>query len=234
MVLNMRESGTLKLILEMVKDIKYGQMVHFMKDTGKMIRQMAGVALFMLMVMYMRVIGMMIRLMVLANIITLMGQCTKESGRKTNSMGMVERHGPMVLAMKVTTKKARKMDMESLPGLMAQPITALSLTIISMARECIHGLITVLSMETGSITRCTVGVCSHGQMDAHMKVNMLMIRKKAMEYFNGLINVDMMGNGLMGNNMGAAHILQARAILRVESGKMEKELKQRVQELLND
>ena len=40
MGLGMRENGMWRLIREMERDIRYGLMVHYMKDIGRMIRLM--------------------------------------------------------------------------------------------------------------------------------------------------------------------------------------------------
>ena len=96
-------NGMKKPIKEMVEDTRYGLMVLYMKDIGKTIRLMDVADLSMLMETFTKVIGRMTRLMDLENTCILMALNTKESGEKTNNMGKVKKHGPMVLVMKEIT-----------------------------------------------------------------------------------------------------------------------------------
>ena len=89
----------------MAKDIRFGLMVAFMKDIGKMIRLMEKEDLFMLMEMSMRGIGWMIRLMAMAHILIQMEQHMWVTGSMISKKDKEKKIGLMVLLMKVTIKR---------------------------------------------------------------------------------------------------------------------------------
>lgn len=64
----------------------------------------------MLMVMCMKVSGATIRQRVKELILMQMVLTTRELGLTTNSMAVEPSHGPMVLAMRVTMKRAKKRE----------------------------------------------------------------------------------------------------------------------------
>ena len=72
------------------------------------------------MVMYMRVIGSTIKLRAMVSTHIWMEHSTKVTGRKTNNMDVVQSHGLMVLAMRVTMSSAKSMATEDSNGLMDQ------------------------------------------------------------------------------------------------------------------
>ena len=59
--------------------------------------------------------GKMTKLMDSESTITLMEQSMKDTGEKISNMVMVKRHGPMVLAMKESTKMERRTVLDSFP-----------------------------------------------------------------------------------------------------------------------
>ena len=63
MVQDILVNGWLILRLEKVEDVKHGQMVLYMRDIGKIIKQLVREDLFMQMEMFMMVNGSMIKLM---------------------------------------------------------------------------------------------------------------------------------------------------------------------------
>ena len=68
-------------------------MAQYMKDGGKIIKQMEKADLYMLMEMYMMAIGLMIKLMVLVYTAIQMVLNMKDIGKKINKIGMVLKYG---------------------------------------------------------------------------------------------------------------------------------------------
>lgn len=119
--------GILKLTIDMVEVFRPGQMVLGMRDTGRMIRQILEVNLFMLMGIFMMVIvlffkaqvnGLMIKLMVMEPIPILMELSMRDIGKKTNKTDQVKKLGLMVHVIKEITNKDVNQDMVNLNGLM--------------------------------------------------------------------------------------------------------------------
>ena len=74
-----------------------------------------------------------------ANISIQMELSTKDSGKKTNSMGMARKHGLTVHATRVSTRKEERTVMGSLYGQMVLPMKGTSLITTSMVLEHTHG-----------------------------------------------------------------------------------------------
>lgn len=87
----------------------------------------------------MKVSGRMIKLMDMESICTLMEQDTKDIGKRINSMVEVKKHGLMVHAMKVNILKERKMELDTLSGLMDQHIRVNLLIITFTGEVCMYG-----------------------------------------------------------------------------------------------
>ena len=94
----------------MVKVLQYSLKVIYMRDSGKMTRQMVGEDLFMQMEKFTKVIGRKIRPTGMVKTLKQTELSTKVIGKKTNSTVRVKRHGLMVLVMKETTKRVRNME----------------------------------------------------------------------------------------------------------------------------
>jgi hypothetical protein len=93
-------SDNSKMVNAMVKENKYGQITHFMKVIGQMIKLMERAGLSMQKVMPMKVIGKMIKLMAKVHTIMLMDKNIRVDGMMILSMGMVKRNGQMELSIK--------------------------------------------------------------------------------------------------------------------------------------
>jgi ATP-dependent protease HslVU (ClpYQ) ATPase subunit len=117
-----QESGRMEL--EKGKVCKPGLTVRSMKDIGRTTKQMVMANYSMLMVIFMKVNGKTIKLMDKENIFIKMEQHTMEVGRKTNNMGMGERHGLMEPNMKEIILKAKRMKKEYYILQMAQSTLA--------------------------------------------------------------------------------------------------------------
>jgi hypothetical protein len=97
-----------------------------------------------------------------------------------------------------------------------------------MERAPTLGLITGLSMETGSIIKCMAEEFLPGPMEEHTKENTMTIRSKDMVFSPGLTVEDMRANGTMESNMVKVCILQVKMKPRMENGKKEKELNRQI------
>lgn len=116
MELNMRESGTHQLTRDMDVAIKFGLMGPFMKDTGKTIKLMVEVDLFMPMVISMMATGRTIRLMGSDNTLTPMELNTKVTGWTISNTAKAKNTGQMVLNTRETINLERKMVLVSSCG----------------------------------------------------------------------------------------------------------------------
>ena len=134
---------------ETAREFKSGLMDHSMRDTGRMIRQMAEEDSSMQMVMYTKVSGKMTRLTALESIFTQMVPSMKASGRKINSMVLVRRPGLMVHVTRVITLKAKRTDKESSNGLMDPLIKVSSWTTTSTEEVCTFGQTTEDTKASG-------------------------------------------------------------------------------------
>ena len=112
----MRESGTHQLTSDMDVAIKFGLMGPSMKDTGKTIKLMVEVDLFMPMAISMMATGRTIRLTDLDNTLTLMELNTKVTGWTISNTAKAKNTGQMVLNTKETINLERKMVLVSSCG----------------------------------------------------------------------------------------------------------------------
>ncbi len=92
---------------------KNGPIAQSMKEIGQMTKLTALVNYSTLMETYTRASGKMTKLMVKVLIHTQMEQNTSEIGRKINNMELELNRGLMVLFMKASISKAKKMGKES-------------------------------------------------------------------------------------------------------------------------
>jgi hypothetical protein len=200
--------GVSRRIREKARVSRYGQMDHYMKDIGGMIRQMEKVDLFILMGMSMRVIGFPIKLKVMEFTLTWMVLNTKANGRRINSTVRVKRHGQTVQCTKVTISMERNTASVTSSGVMARYTRGNSTTTILKVKVNTDGQMAGHSEASGRITKCMVGVCSHGQMEGSMKASTLRIKNKAKGHSTGLMAGDTSDNGLMANSMVGEHLWQ--------------------------
>jgi hypothetical protein len=139
------------------------------------------------MVMFTKANGSMTRLMVRVPIPIWMELNTTVTGRRTNNMGLVSRHGQMVQNMRAIMNMGRSMVPVHSSGQMAPSISENSIIITSMARESIHGVTAENTKANGETTRCTEKVPLLGLMAENMWENMLMIKSRAMVNSSGLM-----------------------------------------------
>jgi len=109
-------NGIRAQINDTAEAIKYGQMVQYMMDIGKLTKRMVVVDSFMLTATFMMVIGRMTKLTVLVSINISKGHNMKATGKMTNSMVKAKRNGQMVLAMKAHINMAKKKVLAILIG----------------------------------------------------------------------------------------------------------------------
>ena len=103
---------------EMGRENKYGKILLYMKDIGKMIKLTEEGDSFMQQEMFMRVNGRMIRPMVMEYIQELMDQLILVIGMRINSMDSVYRSGTITLLMRESIFKDISMEQANLFGLM--------------------------------------------------------------------------------------------------------------------
>jgi hypothetical protein len=151
----------------------------------------------------------------------LMALGMKASGRRINSMAMGKRLGQIMPAMREITKRARKMALACLCGLMAQ-LTKVSLsTTIYTGRAYTHGPIADSTMASGLVIKCTAGVSSPGMMGANTMESIMMIKNRDSGFSHGPITESMKASGKMESSMEWGFTSRRRATCGRESGKME-------------
>lgn len=117
-MLDMMENGLKDKISELEKENRFGQTVPCTKAGGRITKPTAWEDSSTPMVTFMMEIGLMTRHTDLECIAILMELNTKASGKKTNSMAMVLKHGQMVPNMKDNMSKVRSTELEDSHGLM--------------------------------------------------------------------------------------------------------------------
>jgi hypothetical protein len=187
-------------IRETARAPRYGLTGLSMKDTGGMTKPMEREDSFTLTETSTRVNGRTIRPTASVSTCIQMGLNTRATGRKTSSMEKAKRPGLMVLNMKVTMLRERKMETETSDGRTAPPITESSQIITYTGRACTFGLTNVSTKVIGRITKCMAKACFHGLTAVSTKVNIMMTRNKAMVYLPGPMVANTMANGSMVNN----------------------------------
>ena len=172
----------------------------------------------MLMVMFTMETGKTIKPMVMDSTTTLMEPDMKVTGTKINNMVKERRFGPIMLAMRASTKMERNMEEVSSYGPMVQLTLEISLRTIFTAWEFILGRTEGNMMVNGRTTRWTAKVYLPGLMEENMKDNMLTIRKKDKEYSRGQTDASTMVTGRTESNTAREFTTQAKARLKWESG----------------
>ena len=153
----------------------------------------------MQMAIYTMGIGRMTKPMDSDNTLILMVHSMKAIGLMINNMVKVKNNGLMVLNTKVNTNLERKTDLVSSAGLINQVIVEILLTTIFMEMEHIHGLTVEFSTAHGLTIKCMETEYSPGLMVVSMKVIIMMIKKKAMVCFIGLMVESTMDTGRVVN-----------------------------------
>lgn len=108
-------------------------------------------------------------------------------------------------------------------GLMVLNIPESSIIIIFTDTEHTFGLTRENTLETGSITKWKEEVHSLGRMEEYMKENTETIRKKVMEFLNGLMVDVTEEHGKVASNTVKACIQLLISLKKKESGKKENE-----------
>jgi hypothetical protein len=168
--------------------------------------------------------GRTIRLTAMVSTCIQTGLNTKATGKKTNNMAKAKRPGPMVLNMKVTILRERKMETEISDGLTAPPTMDSSQITTYTEKECTYGLTNVSMKVNGRITKCMVKACFHGLMAVSTKETIMMTRNKAMVYLPGPMVANTMVNGSMVSSTARESTLHLKVKPSVGNGKKEREL----------
>jgi hypothetical protein len=116
----------------------------------------------------------------------------KANGKKINNMALEKRSGLMALSLKETTLTARNKEKGHSHGQMEAHTKVIFMKTIYMEEEFIAGLMAEYIMVLGNATKCMDMESLLGLMEGNMKANMLMIKNKGKECFNG----QMAGNTL--------------------------------------
>jgi len=177
----------------------------------------------MQMKIYTMVNGQMIKPMVKEYIDILMVPVIEDLGLQINNMVLVRSIGLMVLNMKVSINKVRKMGLVCLNGLMVVLTMENLKTIILREMEYMFGLMEENSKVLGKITKCLVGVYLHGKIIGNILENMLMIRRKDLAYLIGLMVDNIVVNGKVESNMDLAYTHHQKVRVELENGGMVKE-----------
>lgn len=148
----------------------------------------------------------------------------KDIGKMIYSMVMVKRSGQITHVMRVNTLRVRNMVKERMYGQMGHSMLVIGSKIGLRDMEHIHGLMEDNILGHGKIIICMDMVSTLGRMDVAMKGSMRWIRNMALVCINGLMDVDMRVIGLMGSNMDRGNIYYLMEVLRLDCGKVEREL----------
>ena len=117
------------------------------------------------------------------------------TGKKTDNMGTVLKHGLTTLNTKATMNMGRNTEWEHSNGQMVLRISANFATTTSMGKECILGR-TIGSMKVNGVeTKCTEKERLHGLTGGNMSVNTLTIKRRAMENSSGQMDGAIEENG---------------------------------------
>lgn len=153
----------------------------------------------------------------------LMEQSTLETGKKINNMDTEWKLGQMLPSMKEIMNMEKNMELEPSSGPTAPHILVNFITIMSMEKECILGLIIENTKENGKQTKCTVKAHSLGQMGGNILESTRKIKRRAMENLSGQMGDVTEENGSMANNMEKELILQVEVRRNMENGRKAKE-----------
>ena len=217
-----RVSGTLKLNNAMAEVIKYGVMEAYMKDIGRVIRQMVVVDSSMQTVTFMMVTGKMIKLMGSVSTLTLMVLSMKDIGLTISSMAKARSTGQMARNMKATISMERKMVMVSSCGLTDLVIVESLSTIIFMEKVPTDGLTVVCMKGTGEQIKCTAKDLSSGKMVENMLASTVTTRKRVMENSAGRMADAIGASGQTVDKTEKEPTSPAKARKNMASGKMAK------------
>ena len=157
-------------------------MAIFLRDSGKMTKQMEKVS-----------------------IITRMVQVIKGNGLKISKMGKGLNPGLMVLVMKDSTRKVKNMAMGFTNGRMGQFTRAIGITTKSLERGPTNGLTGECSLDNGWITTCMDKEFTLEKMAGSMWESFFMIKSIFMGYISGLMGERILASGQMESRMGMVY-----------------------------
>jgi hypothetical protein len=157
------------MVKRMVGENRYGKMVQFTKDIGKMIWRMEMADLFNLEVIAIKVNGLMIRLRAREFTIIMMVLLIRENGIMINSMDMAMNNGVMDQNIKAIMSRDSKKVMGVLLGLMATGMKDNLKQTIFKDLEDIRGLMEGSMKDSGKIIKCTVKEHSFGLMEENTR-----------------------------------------------------------------
>jgi len=176
--------------------------------------------------------GIMIKLMGEAHIFIWMVQNIMVIGKKINNMGMVLKHGLMVLSMRVIMNMGKNMEPVLSSGPMGPCILENSIIIISMGRESTPGATAVSMKANGATIKCMARVHLRGLMVENMWVSTSTTRNRAMESSFGQTADHIKETGLMVNSMEKVYMLHHKGLKSMANGKKERELNGLVQMIM--
>ena len=166
---------------------KFGKMVPNTRATGDSIRLVDMASSGMSMVMSSRESGSMIRQMATASmsIRTVLGM--RVSGKMIFNTDKVKRFGPIILAMKVPTTRAKSMELAFIFGKTDLLTMATGTRTELKVTESTSGKMVGLIPANGRITICMDKVSIHGLMEDAMRVSMKWIKNTATVSILGLM-----------------------------------------------
>jgi len=138
-------------------------------------------------------------------------------------MATESKPGPMALATKATTTKAKSMVKDSSPGPMAAPTMVISTITTSRASASTTGVIKEHTSASGELIKWKVKANLTGQMAADMRASTQMTRRKATEFSRGPTVASTMVPGSTVSKKVVDATQQRAASPRKETGKMARE-----------
>jgi len=156
---------------------------------------------YMLKAMYMKEHGKMTKQMDLVTTPITMEAGMKVSGLRTSKMVRALRNGQMVQSTQDSIRKVKSTGTESLSGLIRAPMRVTFLIIIFMVLVNTSGLMAEYLMAIGSKTEWKAKVSLHGAMAVNMLENTKTIKNTDMVYSHGLMADAMMVSGTKVSSM---------------------------------
>ena len=217
---SIKDSGLSKLIRDMGKATKFGQMEAYMKVIGRTIKLMGEEDLFMPTETYMMDIGRMIKLTALDNILIQTVLSMKANGVMTSSMVKEKKNGLTVQNTREITISAKSMASVNSTGQITRHILVTLSTTISKVTVNIAGPTEESTQEIGFAIRCTVKESLHGRIRGDTRVHITMTRNRATEYSFGLMAENTMVTGRMVNKRESEFTKMRRVKISMDSGRM--------------
>jgi len=152
---------------------------------------------------------------------TWMAPSTKESGKKTSSMGTEKKHGLTALATRETMWTEGSTDKGCSLGQTEAPTKASFTRIILREEASTSGQMAGSTKASGATTKWRARACSPGQTGASTRATTSTIKKKAMECSSGLTGANTTDSGTTGSSTEWAFTRRLRERRRRESGRTE-------------